>query len=71
MEPAASAPETVSLTSAADGAAVTGRLESAALGVDAIAVLRIRPDRYIGGRRDGGDTAGDASLTDYFATLSS
>jgi hypothetical protein len=46
--------------------------ESAAqLGVEDITVLVVRPDRFIGMRRDGTGTAGDEYLTDYVATLSS
>ena len=44
---------------------------AAQLGVETITVLAVRPDRYIGMRRDGADTAGDGYLTDYLATLSS
>ena len=92
-------------TSAADVAAVLGRLESVAdpelvdaaygfvvgealapadprvgtmgaetaaqLGVEDITVLAVRPDRFIGMRRDGADTAGAGYLTDYLATLAS
>ena len=39
------------------------------LGVEGLTVLAIRPDRYIGMRRDGPDTEGTAYLTDYLATL--
>jgi 2-polyprenyl-6-methoxyphenol hydroxylase-like FAD-dependent oxidoreductase len=42
---------------------------AAQLGVDGITVLVVRPDRYIGLRRDGADTDGTAYLTDYVATL--
>ena len=44
---------------------------AAQLGVEDITVLAIRPDRFIGMRRDGTGTAGDEYLTDYVATLSS
>jgi hypothetical protein len=44
---------------------------AAQLGVDDVTVLAVRPDRFIGMRRDGTGTAGDEYLTDYFATLSS
>jgi hypothetical protein len=44
---------------------------AAQLGVESITVLAVRPDRFIGMRRDGADTSGDGYLTDYFATLSS
>ena len=40
------------------------------LGVVGLTVLAVRPDRFIGMRRDGADTAGTAYLTDYLATLS-
>ena len=40
------------------------------LGVEGLTVLAVRPDRFIGMRRDGADTAGTAYLTDYLATLS-
>ena len=39
------------------------------LGVAGLTVLAIRPDRYIGMRRDGADTEETAYLTDYLATL--
>ena len=39
------------------------------LGVDGVTVLVVRPDRYIGMRRDGADTDGAAYLTDYLAAL--
>jgi 2-polyprenyl-6-methoxyphenol hydroxylase-like FAD-dependent oxidoreductase len=42
---------------------------AAQLGVDGVTVLVIRPDRFIGMRRDGADTAGTAYLTDYLSTL--
>ena len=44
---------------------------AAQLGVEDITVLAIRPDRFIGMRRDGTGTAGDEYLSDYIATLSS
>jgi len=48
-----------------------GAETAAQLGVDDVTVLAVRPDRFIGMRRDGTGTAGDEYLTDYFATLSS
>ena len=42
---------------------------AAQLGVEGLTVLVVRPDRYIGMRRDGADTDGTAYLTDYVATL--
>ena len=39
------------------------------LGVDELTVLAIRPDRFIGLRRDGAETAGTEYLLDYLATL--
>jgi 2-polyprenyl-6-methoxyphenol hydroxylase-like FAD-dependent oxidoreductase len=41
------------------------------LGVDGLTVLVIRPDRYIGMRRDGADAAGADDLATYLATLAS
>ena len=43
---------------------------AAQLGVEDVTVLAVRPDRFIGMRRDGADTAGTAYLKDYLATLS-
>ena len=42
---------------------------AAQLGVDRLTVLVVRPDRYIGMRRDGTDTESDGSLADYLAAL--
>jgi hypothetical protein len=39
------------------------------LGVDGLTVLLVRPDRYIGMRRDGDGTAGTDYLAEYFAAL--
>ena len=39
------------------------------LGVDRLTVLVVRPDRYIGMRRDGADTEGAEALGDYLAAL--
>jgi 2-polyprenyl-6-methoxyphenol hydroxylase-like FAD-dependent oxidoreductase len=39
------------------------------LGVDRLTVLVVRPDRYIGMRRDGTDTEGAGDLADYLAAL--
>ncbi len=44
---------------------------AAQMGIDGLTVLAVRPDRFIGMRRDGAETAGEAYLTDYLATLSS
>jgi hypothetical protein len=43
---------------------------AAQLGVDQLTMLVIRPDRYIGMRRDGADVDGGRDLADYVATLS-
>lgn len=40
------------------------------LGVEGPTVLAVRPDRYLGMRRDGAETTGTGYLTDYLATLS-
>ena len=42
---------------------------AAQLGVEGLSVLLVRPDRYIGMRRDGADTDGTEYLSDYVATL--
>jgi 2-polyprenyl-6-methoxyphenol hydroxylase-like FAD-dependent oxidoreductase len=42
---------------------------AAQLGVEDLTVLVIRPDRFIGMRRDGADTAGAGYLATYLATL--
>ena len=53
-----------------DGRVGTMSAETAAqLGVDGLTVLAIRPDRYIGMRRDGTDTDGIGYLADYLAAL--
>jgi hypothetical protein len=39
------------------------------LGVDRLTVLVVRPDRYIGMRRDGADTEGAGDLADYLTAL--
>jgi 2-polyprenyl-6-methoxyphenol hydroxylase-like FAD-dependent oxidoreductase len=42
---------------------------AAQLGIDRLTVLVVRPDRYIGMRRDGTDIEGAQDLADYFAAL--
>jgi len=42
---------------------------AAQLGVDRLTVLVVRPDRYIGMRRDGTDTENVGYLADYLAAL--
>jgi hypothetical protein len=39
------------------------------LGVDRLTVLVVRPDRYIGMRRDGTEIESDGYLADYLAAL--
>jgi 2-polyprenyl-6-methoxyphenol hydroxylase-like FAD-dependent oxidoreductase len=53
-----------------DGLGTMSAETAAQLGVDDLTVLVIRPDRFIGMRRDGADIDGASDLADYLTTLS-